>query len=180
MSPALLSKRLRSLSRAGLVERRGHGQRVEYLLTRSGQDLVGVVQAIGVWGLRWVPELGDEDYDPHLLMWDLRRTVPVDRWPAGRTAVELRLADVAPRRRSWWLVVTDGQADVCDVDPGHEVAAVVCTDLRTLTRIWRGEQSWDGALRRGTLDIDASTDVRRSLPGWLGQSRLARLAQVTS
>ena len=63
MSPALLSARLRSPTRAGLV-RREDGR---YLLTKSGADLRDVVNGIGVWGLRWVPELGDQELDPHLL-----------------------------------------------------------------------------------------------------------------
>ena len=28
-----------------------------------------------------------DDLDPHLLMWDMRRTVPIDAWPRSRTTV---------------------------------------------------------------------------------------------
>ena len=51
----------------------------------SGEDLREVVMALGAWGTRWIGELGDEDLDPHLLMWDIRRHVPVEEWPRTRT-----------------------------------------------------------------------------------------------
>lgn len=81
MSPALLSKRLKSLTRAGVLERTEIDGRATYSLTPCGQELAGVVTALGAWGVRWIGELGEEDLDPHLLMWDMRRTIPIDAWP---------------------------------------------------------------------------------------------------
>ena len=52
MSPALLSKRLRRLERAGVVRRRVVGGRSTYELTESGLELRGVVDALGAWGAR--------------------------------------------------------------------------------------------------------------------------------
>src|SRR5436853_1769537 len=56
MSPALLSKRLKELEQAGIVERRsdpGSGSR-DYHLTQAGRDLRPVVESLGVWGQRWL------------------------------------------------------------------------------------------------------------------------------
>src|SRR6185437_11523556 len=97
-------------------------------------------------GVRWIGELGEEDLDPHLLMWDMRRTIPVDTWPRSRTTLAFHLDGVAPKASRWWIVVADGEADVCDFDPGYEVAGTVETSLRTLTRIWRGDVGWQHAL----------------------------------
>src|SRR3954469_25348901 len=72
MSPTLLSKRLQQLVRAGVVGRDGDGR---YELTRAGQELRPVVEAIGTWGTRWIGELGDADLDPKLLLWDMHRNV---------------------------------------------------------------------------------------------------------
>ena len=74
-------------------------------------------------------ELGDDDLDPHLLMWDIRRTISVDAWPRARTVVAFRLTGVAPKAARWWLMVSEGVADVCDFDPGYDVAATVETSL---------------------------------------------------
>jgi DNA-binding HxlR family transcriptional regulator len=173
MSPALLSKRLKSLSRAGVVERSDIDGRTSYSLTPCGQELAGVVDALGEWGVRWIRELGEDDLDPHLLMWDIRRAISVDAWPRARTVVAFRLTGVAPKAARWWLMVSEGVADVCDFDPGYEVAATVETSLLTLIKLWRGDLSWSRALLNGTVAIDGATDARRAVPGWLGQSRMA-------
>ena len=105
MSPALLSKRLKSLTRAGVVERTEIDGRTSYSLTPCGQELAGVVDALGAWGIRWIGELGDDDLDPHLLMWDIRRTISVDAWPRARTVVAFRPDRSGPQGRS---LVADG------------------------------------------------------------------------
>ena len=87
MSPALLSKRLKSLTRAGVVERAEIDGRTTYSLTECGKELADVVEALGAWGVRWIGELGEADLDPHLLMWDMRRTIPIAEWPRTRTMV---------------------------------------------------------------------------------------------
>ena len=173
MSPALLSKRLKSLERAGVVRREGAGSRTSYRLTPAGQELSGVVNALGAWGVRWIGELGEQDLDPHLLMWDIRRTVPVDAWPRARTVVTFEFDDVEDRAARWWLVVAEGEVDVCDVDPGFDPAARVTTSLRALTRIWRGDLSWAHALRVGEVDVVGLADARRAVPTWVGQGDLA-------
>jgi DNA-binding HxlR family transcriptional regulator len=175
MSPALLSKRLKTLTRAGVVERSEVDGRTSYSLTPCGQELGTVVNALMAWGVRWVGELGEEDLDPHLLMWDIRRSVPIEEWPRARTVLEFRLSGVTPKASRWWLVVSDGDADVCDVDPGYDVTATIETSLRTLTRLWRGDTSWSQALLKGPegVTVSAPTEVRRLIPAWIGQAQAA-------
>lgn len=168
MSPALLSKRLRSLERHGIVTHGADG----YRLTECGRDLHAAVMELGVWGLRWIEDFGDEDLDPHLLMWDVRRTVPMGAWPAGRTCVAVEFTDLR-RAGRWWLVVADGAVDTCDFDPGFDVAATVRSSLRALTRVWRGDVSWEDAVRTRQVAIDAPSHVRPEVPAWFGKSMLA-------
>ncbi len=96
MSPALLSKRLQTLVRAGVVERWEDGNRVTYRLTESGKELEPIVVALGQWGIRWISELGDEDLDPHLLLWDIRRGIDTEAVPDGRTVIGFVFPDDAP------------------------------------------------------------------------------------
>ncbi|GAA1727390.1 helix-turn-helix domain-containing protein [Isoptericola hypogeus] len=173
MSPTLLSKRLHTLERAGIVRRAGDEGHTRYLLTPAGEELRPVVEALGAWGTRWVGGLGEADLDPHLLLWDMRRTIRVEAWPRERTVVAFTLTDVAPRVARWWIVVRDGQVEVCDYDPGFDVRVVVTTPLRTLTRLWRGDVSWPRALRTGEVRLDGAVDARRQVPRWLGQSVFA-------
>src|SRR5690554_1650027 len=63
MSPALLSKRLRTLERHGVIRRREHAGRVAYELTDCGRELEAAIDALGSWGMRWLPELGEEELD---------------------------------------------------------------------------------------------------------------------
>ena len=52
----ILSTRLELLVREGIFERQAyqeHPPRHEYLLTDKGRDLLPVIVALGVWGLRW-------------------------------------------------------------------------------------------------------------------------------
>jgi DNA-binding HxlR family transcriptional regulator len=175
MSPALLTKRLRGLERAGVIRRTEVGGRSVYTLTAKGEELTEVVTALSAWGTRWIGELGDADLDPHLLMWDMHRTVPIDRWPRRRTVVEFTFRDVIGKAGSWWLVVSDGRAEVCDFHPGYEVDATVVTDLRTLTELWRGDVDWPTCLGDDRITVLAPTDIRREVPGWIGQSNAAAI-----
>ena len=92
MSPTLLSKRLQQLD-AG---RGGRAARDDgrYVLTAAGEELRPVVEALGGWGVRWIGELGDEDLDPQLLLWDMHRNVDHAAVPAGPDGRALPL----PRR----------------------------------------------------------------------------------
>ena len=87
MSPTLLSRRLHQLTVAGIVDRQVEGSDVRYTLTAAGRELRPVVEALGIWGTRWIGEIGDEDLDPKLLMWDMHRNVDHTATPEGRTVV---------------------------------------------------------------------------------------------
>lgn len=180
MSPTLLSKRLRTLERAGVVKRSVEGGRTSYTLTDCGEELRGVVESLGAWGVRWIGQLGEEDLDPHLLMWDMRRTVPVDSWPTSRTVVAFELTDVTPKAARWWLCVSGGEADICDYDPGFDVTVTVTGELRTLTEIWRGDISWQRAIKDEQVELTGSSTAVRSVPAWLGQMQLASVPRLDS
>ncbi|WP_029138371.1 winged helix-turn-helix transcriptional regulator [Nakamurella lactea] len=167
MSPALLSKRLRSLVRAGVVRRRDADNRVQYELTQCGRELAGVVESLGAWGVRWIGELGEGDLDPHLLLWDLRRRLDLDAMPRSRTVISFVFDDVASQAARWWLMVAGDNADICDYDPGFDVTVTVTTSLRTMTRIWRGDLEWQQALGARAVVLSGDRAARRALPGWL-------------
>jgi DNA-binding HxlR family transcriptional regulator len=166
MSPALLSRRLHQLVAAGLVIKDVQGAEVRYLLTPAGAELEPVVNGLAAWSVRWIGELGDRDLDPKLLMWDLHRHVDHGNVPGGRTVLGFEFTDMTPQRRSWWLVITPEQADVCDHDPGYQVALQVRTTLRDMIKIWRGDLDWDAARRARVLTVDGPTELRRGMPGW--------------
>lgn len=173
MSPTLLSRRLQQLERAGLVERRVDGKDVRYLLTEGGQELRPVVEAVGMWGIRWIGELGDEDLDPKLLIWDMHRYVDTTAIPPGRTVVQFRFPDAPQGQRDFWIILGQEEVDVCDFDPGYDVAVSVSSSLRTLTQVWRGDLGWSEALRSGSLEVQGAESMRRAVPSWFTLSAFA-------
>ncbi|MFN8078991.1 MAG: helix-turn-helix domain-containing protein [Kineosporiaceae bacterium] len=173
MSPTLLSKRLQTLVRAGVVERWVDGSKVSYRLSEAGRELEPIVQALGAWGVRWVGELGEADLDPHLLMWDIHRNVHTEALPPGRTVLQFRFTDIPAGQRDWWLVIAGEEVDVCDVDPGFDVRVTVESTLRALTEVWRGDRSWQQAVRSGALALHGEVQARRAFPGWLKLSSTA-------
>ncbi len=180
MSTALLTKRLRTLVDAGIVERHEDTNRVTYELTPAGEELRSTVEALGAWGIRWMPELGDEHLDPHLLLWDLHRNLDLDAMPETRTVLAFHLHDARPDARDWWVVANDGHVDLCDVDHGFEVTARIEASLEALTKVWIGEVSWERALRAGSLRIIAPEEIRRQVPCWLKLSAFANVPRPTT
>ena len=52
------------------------------------------------------------------------------------------------------------------------------TGLRTLTEIWRGDVSWQRALGSGATRIGGPSEVRRSVPTWIGQGSFAEVPRI--
>lgn len=176
MSPSLLSKRLRDLESAGVVERRavpGEGGVQEYLLTDAGRDLRAVVESIGFWGQKWIESsLSLRNLDPSLLMWDMRRNLNPAPLPRRRTVIQFLYPELPLSKRLWWLVVEPkGEVDLCWSDPGFDIDLFVTTDLRTMTAIWMGLTTVARETTRLTLEGDRA--VRETMQSWLGLSPFA-------
>jgi len=179
MSSALLSQRLKELEYAGVIERRaGVGKNAEYHLSEAGRELRPIIEALGFWGARWTrSRLTREDYDPSLLMWDIRRNIDVVRLPGGRrTVVEFNLRGTEPAFRRWWLVVEEGDVDLCLKDPGYEVNLLLSADLKALVEVWMGRQSVGEATRAGKLTFEGPRTLASSFRNSLKLSPFARAA----
>jgi hypothetical protein len=110
----------------------------------------------------------------------MHRNVEHAAVPDGRTVVQFTFEAVQPRVRDWWLVITPTEADVCDTDPGHDIAVLVRTELRCMIDIWRGTRTWLAALRSGEVRIDGPEALRRALPTWFRASPFAAVQRPTA
>ncbi len=176
MSPTLLSKRLKELEQAGVIETRPTGQSgiVDYHLTRAGEELREVVMSLGYWGQRWVESrLTLQNLDPSLLMWDMRRKFNPKPLPERRSTIQFRYFDAPAKRRDWWLVIDGGEVDLCSVDPGHEIDLHVRCPLRIMTAIWMGLTSVRAELEKGKLELIGEKRLANSMQQWLGLSVFA-------
>jgi hypothetical protein len=114
--------------------------------------------------------------DAELLAWDMHRRLNVDRLPPRRVVVRFDLRGVPrhqPGRKTWWLVMTRPEVDLCLEDPGDEVDLTVEADLMALTRVWMGDVPLQDALRGGLIRRDGPRDLVRAFPSWFGLSLFA-------
>lgn len=174
MSTSLLTQRLRHLEEAGIVRRQAVGKVWEYQLTEAGEALRPVVMGLGHWGARWVKGgLRDEELDPGLLMWDMRRFVRLDQLPREPIVVHFHFRDARAGEQLWWLVLEGGRADLCLQDPGRELTLVVDSTVRALTEVWIGDRTPAEALATRELRVDGPPRESERLWHWLGTSLFA-------
>ena len=175
MSATLLTQRLRKLEEAGVVKRVRGVDGWEYQLTPAGEELRPIVLQLGHWGARWVgSRLRREQLDAGFLMWDIRRFAQINQFPRHRRVViHFHFRDAGARERRWWLVVENGEADLCRDDPGHELTLIVESTVRALTEIWTGDSDPKTELATKRLSVAGAEGDTRSLWRWLGQSMFA-------
>ena len=184
MSRALLAQRLRQLEDAGIVQStpKTRGRGYEYALTPAGEELRPVIEDLGGWGQRWArSQLGREDLDPGLLMWDIHRRVNVDRLPERRAVVRFDFRGVPRASRcptTWWLILQRPEVDLCLKDPGFEVDLVVHADVAALTRVWMGDVRLADMMRQGLIRLDGPPSFARAFPSWLTLSVFAGVERV--
>jgi DNA-binding HxlR family transcriptional regulator len=183
MSPALLSKRLKELERAGIVaSMRGAAGSVEYRLTPAGEDLRPIVMSMGFWAQRWIEsQLSLKNLDPSLLMWDMRRNLNPQPLPPRRCTIHFQYPELPEARRNWWLVVDHGAVDLCSIDPGYEIDLLVRGPLKVMTAIWMGFTIVRREVEAGTLEVDGDRGVASAMQHWLGLSPFGRpsAAEIT-
>ena len=183
MSPTLLSQRLKELREAGVIERRDLKSEkgvFEYHLTSAGKDLRPVIEAMGLWGQKWVESHASlKNLDPSLLMWDMRRNLNPAPLPERTAVIQFLYPELPKSKQRWWLVIeAEGEVDLCWADPGFEVDLYVTTDLRTMTAIWMGLTTVKKEQQR--IDFIGDKGIAKSMQVWLGLSPFAVQAKLAS
>lgn len=174
MSPSLLSARLKELEDAGVIRSEGRGRGKGYVLTDAGRELEPIIEALGVWGQRWVwTRVDRDDLDPSLLMWDVRRRVRPEAMPVARAVIEFHIRGVPGARRRWWLIIGDGEPDLCLTWPGYDTDLTVTATIRVLVDVWMGARDVREAIRSGDVALEGSRELAKSFPEWFGLSSLA-------
>lgn len=167
MSPTLLSKRLRTLERAGIVERRGP----DYFLTDAGEELRGIIESIGQWGHRWGRGSLDPDrLSASLLLWDIHRRVVPEHLPDRRVVVHFHLGGSIDKKSRFWLVLDGEDVDLCLSDPGFEVDLYVKCHVLTLVRFWLGHTELHDLVRAGELVLEGPRQLVRAFPSWFDRA----------
>ncbi len=168
MSRSMLIKRLRELERAGVIVStpKPNGQGSTYALSEAGADLVSVIDSLGQWAETWV-EVLPEHTDPGFALWAWCQ-VQLDRekLPRDRTVVHFQFPDEALGNRHFWLLIQDGDAEVCATDPGGGPHLEVVARSAGFVDWHRGALSWAAARRRGDITLSGDRSLVRSFPTW--------------
>ena len=167
LSRTLLSKRLRQLEQAELVERID-GQ---YFLTEMGRELEPVVFGLGAWGAKWA--LGDPrptELDAQLLVWWMHTRLDTSHLPDRRFVLHITFTD---DRRQFWIVIEPAGPSVCMTDPGFPVDVTISSDVASLYAVWLGRLPLTAALRSGRVQLEGATTVTRRLDEVLRLSPVA-------
>lgn len=168
LSRTLLTKRLRELERAGVItitpKEEGHGSL--YLPTDAGLALEPVLNALGAWGEMWM-EVRPVHAEPGIVLWSWCQVyLNRDLLPERRVVVRFDF-EYRGRPDKAWLLIHEGDAELCATDPGYGDDLVVeVKDALVFTRWHLGHIDWANALRSGGITIRGGTDLRRALPTW--------------
>jgi DNA-binding HxlR family transcriptional regulator len=169
LSRGLLSKRLRELERAGIIEIRPKpgGQGSTYEPTQAGRELSELMLVLERWGRRWV-ELKPEHAHPGVVLWAWASFfLDRDRLPRRRVVIRFEYPTLpGPARRSW-LLIEGRDVEYCLKHPGgEEELVVVVHDPQAFVRWHMGQIQWRDALRSGAIEVTGSPELARALPTW--------------
>ena len=177
MSPALLSKRLKELERAGVVIAAPNGQRRHRVssFAEAGEDFRPVVLGIGSVGAALgESQLTLRNLDPALLMWDMRRNLNPKPLPQTHAArYSFCIPELPEAKQNYWLVVDGTSVDLCGFDPGFDVDLLVTSSLKSMTAIWMGLTQRAPRGQAGNLEFDGDPKIASAMQQWLGLSTFA-------
>ncbi|MBL4768308.1 MAG: helix-turn-helix transcriptional regulator [Rhodobacteraceae bacterium] len=171
MSPGLLSKRLKEMELNGLVLRQENVATggVKYSLTETARSLEPIVDALGRWAHRNIdtaPSL--ECPDVKLLMWNIMREVDPACMPKSKRITILfhfpKLPDF--RARQWLICPPNSTVELCAIDPGFDLDAIVTADLTSLTSVWLGCSSLEAEIDSGHIDMAGDPRVEVGIRKW--------------
>ncbi len=179
MSRTLLSRRLRTLAKAGVVSRRrARDGRIHYELTQAGLELRPLVDLLGAWGHRWISgPLDRDEVDPSLLLWELRRTAKGQGLGDRKVRVRFDFTDHAHFQRNIWEILPDGRIEARNTDRDVPVDLEVRARSRDLAEVWLGRRSLVNGLEEGCIELKGDPSLMEGFQQWLGRSPFIRAGQ---
>jgi DNA-binding HxlR family transcriptional regulator len=182
ISPTILSKRLDSLSRNGLVLKKKipNQKGYEYFPTKSCSELLPIIKSLGDWGMRWAKSnLTEKDYDVELLMLYLQRSVNPENLVGDETVIRFKFTDIK-EFPDWWMVVEDNKVDLCTNDPGKDVDVYFTTTVKTMVDVWMGWSTYRKAIANDELKLVGPKALINNVSAWMEDSIYADAAPASS
>lgn len=172
---SLLTSRLRELQSLELVVKTPNpgGTGNLYSLTEPGEDLARVIDAMGVWGERWL-EVTPQHADPvyFLNSW-INGYLNDDTLPERRVVVRFDFVDQPPKVTPMWVIFEKGNSEVCRGNPGYDEDLIVEGEAVALAEWHLGRIEWGRAVKSGRITIRGTRALAKALPTWNQRSRWA-------
>jgi DNA-binding HxlR family transcriptional regulator len=169
ISRTMLSERLQALTAIGAVRRIDGARGPEYALTPAGEELAGLIGALGNWGQRWLPRRAEEedlDLDPVLV--DMQRRVRPGQLPKDPLVLRIELEGCGLR----FLLLKTAEVSLCSHNPGFPEPLRLRGRLPGLVAWWRGDASLSEAQRMG-LALEGPRALIRAFPTWFDRYQFA-------
>jgi DNA-binding HxlR family transcriptional regulator len=176
ISSALLSQRLNTLERHGVVETEPspNGRGRWYRLTEKGRELKAVCDAMGQWGARWL-EIEPHHLAPAYVLWATMKLVDVTKLPDRTVVVRFDMRDRPDEH--YWLLLHKPHPELCTTGVGYVEDLVAVTDSACLVDIHLTRTSYTEAVRTGRLVLDGPLGLARAFMTWI---RVSPYAGITS
>lgn len=176
ISPSILSRRLKALEDQGVIIKikKRDDSGYEYHLSESGEELRSIVLGFGKWGHRWVKnKIIDEDLDAGFLLWDMCRRLNIDYFGDERVVINIEFSDQDDRDRCWWMVIENGEIDLCFEDIGYEPDIIIITTLITMTQVWLGYENLNKMIEKRKVKMMGAKKHLKNISQWIGRSTFA-------
>ena len=184
ISPGLLSKRLKELEAAGLIERvedRATGT-VDYIRTKTGIALEPALNALAEWAQCHIDaEIALCDTNLSTLMWKMRRWIDVAELPNRRVVFRFHFNESDLPYDTYWMVIQPGALpELCTSDPGYDIDLYIETEVISLGGIITGRTSIARELELGALFLSGDARLARTMDRWLPATGYAQLRGIAT
>lgn len=171
ISPPLLSKRLKQMEAAGLVERIEDPATgaVDYIRTQMAIELEPVLDALAAWAQKNIEaSIAVANTNVSGMMWQMRRYIRADELPRRRIVMQFRFDDEDLDYDTYWALIRPGApVEICASIPGFDVDLYIETCSQSLCALLAGRSTVAREIDAGRLFLSGDALLARLMPRWL-------------
>jgi DNA-binding HxlR family transcriptional regulator len=184
LSPGLLSRRLKELEAAGMIERvenRSEGT-VDYFRTQKAIELEPILDGMAKWAQRHVDaEIALEDKHAGALMWKMQRRIKPEEMLKGRNVLRFHFPDAVGSKNTFWVVAEKGRGvELCSHNPRLDPNLFIESNVGVLTGVYLGRRRLSQEIEDGRIFLSGDTRLVRSFQKWLPQSPYADVEGIAT
>ena len=103
----------------------------------------------------------------------MRRRLNVGYFGDERIVIHIEFTDQSKHDRYWWMVIDNGEIDLCFEDTGHDPDIIITTTLRTMTQVWLGYEKLTTMVEKRKMKMLGSKKHLKNISKWIGRSTFA-------